>query len=66
MMMMMMMIISFVVDKKSLEKLIPNYQSCYKILFKLFNLIVTCFCWVLVKNPENVSALQSAFFYDGA
>ena len=37
-----------------LEKLVPNHQSCYKFLFKLFGLIKTSFCFGhLVKIPKN-------------
>ena len=56
----MIFISSFVNQKYPfLEKLAPNFQICYKVLFKLFNLIVVSFCFgKLVKIPENASAQQ--------
>ena len=58
----MMMLISFFLEKSSLfqEKFVSNFQSCYKILFALFNLIVpSLYFGKLVKIPENASALPS-------
>ena len=52
----MMMFITFV-----LEILVPNFQSCYKILFKLFNLIVARVCFdKLVNIHENSSARNAS------
>ena len=58
----MMMLISFFLEKSYLfqEKFVSNFQSCYKILFALFNLIVpSLYFGKLVKIPENASALPS-------
>ena len=38
-----------------LEKLVPNYQNCYKYLLHLFNIIMSSFCF-------DTSALQSSLF----
>ena len=43
-----------------LEKLIPNYESCYKFLFNLFNFIMYSFCFDKLFNIyENTATLQS-------
>ena len=60
-----MMFISFALDQKYrfLEKLFPNLSSCYKILFKLFNLTMANFYFgKLVKTLESVSVLKSVLF----
>ena len=42
------------------KKFIPNYQDFYKFLFKLFNLMMSCFCFEKeIKIPANVSLLPS-------
>ena len=47
-------------------KLVQDFKSCYKILFKLFNLITASFCFgKLVKISENVSVLQSVLLING-
>ena len=41
------------------EKIGLKLSNCYEFLFKLFNLIMSSFCFgKLVKIPENVSDLQ--------
>ena len=58
----MMMLISFFLEKSYFfqEKFVSVFQSCYKILFTLFNLIVpSLYFGKLVKIPENASALHS-------
>ena len=46
-----------------LEKLIPDYQICYKFSFRLLNLIMVIFCFAKsLKVPENSSAMQSFLF----
>lgn len=45
------------------KKIGQKFQSCYKILFKLFNLVVGSFkCGKLLKIPKNSSALYSILF----
>ena len=47
-------------------EILKDFKSCYKILFKLFNLITASFCFgKLVKISENVSVLQSVLLING-
>ena len=55
-----MMMMIFELEKPFFEKLVVNYQSCYKFLFKLFNFIMASrYFGKLVKNLEHAVILQS-------
>ena len=48
-------------EKFFLEKLTPNYESCYKFLFNLFNFIMSSFCFDKLFNIyQNTATLQSS------